>query len=207
MSKLPEIRIYFADLLQMGESQKLATGEKMATYEQYEEWTAAYRKEWKKHEAKILPAMQNVLGLEFHHNTLDVACAPFFIPKSWPLIIGFTREPDFFVDTVTHELAHVLLTDNNIMSILDPNRSRDLVKPWEKMFGDNHDFTCLVHIPVHAMLKYIYLDILKEPKRLKRDIKWSQKHPPYAAAWKYVEDNDYKKILADLKKSYGGMAR
>ncbi len=55
---------------------------------------------------------------------------------------------------------------------------------------------------VHSGLKEIYLDVLKEPYRLERDIKECQQWPAYKAAWAYVEDNDYKEINKKIKELY-----
>ena len=54
----------------------------------------------------------------------------------------------------------------------------------------------LVHIPVHAILKEIYIDVFNEPKRLKRDIDSSNKNSvkDYIKAWDYVEAENYKEI-------------
>ena len=79
-----------------------------------------------------------------------------------------------------------------------------LTDEWQKLFGKNHTFGTLVHIPVHAVHKAIYLDILKEPKRLKRDIVENNKYnaTDYINAWDYVEKHGYKEIIKQLQKSY-----
>ena len=202
----PEIRINFADLLYFNESQTLAGKEKLDSYEQYEKWTEAYRREWLKYETKIVIALQEVLNLQFYKPVIDVSCAPYFIPKSDPLIMNFRNRPDQFIDVLMHELCHVLLTDNNIVQINNhTEQSVNLAKVWEGLFGKEHDFGTLVHIPVHALSKYIYLDILKEPSRLKRDIesvKTYEGSEVYVAAWDYVDKQGYKEIIDKLKHSY-----
>lgn len=62
----------------------------------------------------------------------------------------------------------------------------------------------LVHIPVHAVHQAIYLNVLKEPERLRRDIARNKRHhaTPYIAAWEYIEANGYKDIIKQLRKSY-----
>ena len=209
--RLPEIRISFADLLYFNESQTLAGEDKLDTYEQYEEWTEAYRKEWRKYETKIITALQEVLGVQFYKPVIDVSCAPYFIPKSDPLIMNFRNEPDQFVDVLMHELCHVLLTDNNVLQIHNhTKKSVNLARVWEELFGKEHDFGTLVHIPVHALSKYIYLDILKEPSRLKRDIDSVKTYVGseiYTAAWDYVEKHGYELIINKLKVSYKELSR
>lgn len=201
--KLPEVRINFAWLLFNDESQWLAGDRKLENFSKYEEWTVDYRKEWRKHEQKILTALQTALGVEFYKSVIDVSCAPYFVTKSDPLVVNFLNEPDQFVDVLTHELCHVLLTDNNKLQLRGDKPSIDLAKTWYTLFGKNHDFKALVHIPVHALSKYIYLEILKEPSRLDRDIESILDfNTAYLEAWRYVNKNNYKKIISDLKKSY-----
>lgn len=203
----PEVRINFSWLLFYDEVQKLKGDYKLESHEQFEEWTTNYRQAWRKREAKILPALQDCLGVTFYKPVIDVALAPFFRCKSDPLIINFRNEPDQFVDVLTHELCHVLLTDNNKLQLGNDETPIDLEQAWQGLFGKEHDFHTLVHIPVHAICKYIYLDILKEPQRLSRDMDTVKTYAkagdnPYTKAWEYVEKHDYKQLIADLKQSY-----
>jgi len=204
MSKIPEIRIYFAWLLEE-EGHKLAPHLPKKSANQYQQWAKNYSQAWSKHESKILPALQDALGVHFYKTVIDVPCAPNFIPKSDPLIMNFRGHPDEFVDVLTHELCHVLLTDNNKIQINGKDIKNRLGDVWVELFG-SHDFNTLVHIPVQALMKHIYLDVLNEPKRLERDIDDSKKYGlAYIDSWQYVQDGDYKEIIAKLKKSYAEM--
>jgi hypothetical protein len=199
--KTPQIRILFSYLLYYGESQLLAKShnrEVEISYEECVDLTEKYKKSWSEKEAMILEGMQNIFGLTFYKPIIDAHLAPVFIPKSEPLILNFRRDPDEFIDLLSHELLHNLFTDNQYVQ---HHIYTDLLKVWKKLFGDR-DNVELVHIPVHAGLKAIYLDVLKEPYRLERDIKECQQWPSYKAAWEYVDKNDYKKIIRDFKKSY-----
>jgi hypothetical protein len=60
---------------------------------------------------------------------------------------------------------------------------------------------------VHAVSKYIYLDVLKNPARFERDMKEVKDDAPYVAAWKYVNSNDYMQIIEQLKKDYQDLAK
>ena len=113
------------------------------------------------------------------------------------------QEPDLFIDTLTHELTHRLLTDNTTI----PHETLLLV-PWQSLFGKNHNFNMLVHIPVHAVHKAIYLDVLNEPMRLERDIANNKMYEAkdYVDAWNYVERHGYEEIISKLKKSYKDLA-
>lgn len=208
MSDIPEIRIYYSYLLAGFESQILAEklDLKMDSEEQFITWAGNYRKEWSKYEGEIIPALQKALGLGYYKKVIDVNVAPFFRPKSDPLIMNFKNLPDKFVDELTHELCHVLLTDNTKNQDHSYKKRVNLLDVWEGLFG-RHEIGMLVHIPVQALMQHIYLDVLKEPSRLERDKKDSQKygHGEYTSAWDYVEKHGYKEIIAKLKKSYAEM--
>lgn len=197
----PQIRILFSDLLYFGESDALAAFHKTKlkySVEESREKTRLYQEAWEQKEEVILKAMQKMFGLEFYKPIIDVTLAPMFVPKSKPLIISFRTEPDQFVDVLTHELLHNLFTDNQYVQ---HHIYTDLVSRWTKLFGERNRVE-LVHIPVHAGLKAIFLDVLKEPYRLERDIKDVSTIPAYKAAWEYVEQNDYKEIIKKFKDSY-----
>ena len=199
--KTPEIRILFSELLYYGESQQLADFHKtkiQVSFEDCLQKTNEYRQAWELREETILTGMQKIFGLRFYKPIIDVSLAPAFVPKSKPLIINFRSESDQFVDILTHELLHNLFTDNQYVQ---HHIYTDLISRWTELFG-KRDRVELVHIPVHAGLKAIYLDVLKEPYRLKRDIKDCQQWEAYKAAWEYVEQHDYKKIIEDFKNSY-----
>ncbi len=210
--KNPEIRINFADLLYWGESQALnkaysGAGEKIISESEAIKKTEAYRQAWRLHEDKILSAMQEILGLQFYRRVIDVNLAPGFVSKSEPLIINFRHSPDQFVDVLTHELFHVLLTDNTKISTR--TQKTDLISVWENLFGSNHSLMTLVHIPVHAGCKYIFTDILNEPERAQMDIDdiktWAKHGKDYLESWDYVNTHDYKKILSDLEATYDNL--
>ena len=204
--KNPEIRIYFANLLYELESKRLAGDVPLRDVKQYMGWTEAYKKEWSKYEAKIVPALQKAVGVSFYRPVIDVACAPFFRCRSTPLIMSFRFEPPVFVEVLQHELTHVLFTDNNKVSIIGDSPKLDLMKEWTKLFG-KHPTTVLNHIGVHAMSEHIYLDVLKQPERLDAEIARIKKDKAvdYQKSWEYVKKTGYKKILNQLKEMYDGV--
>ena len=203
LDELPVIRIKDAWLLRENASKHLhelwGKDKKLADDKWMEKRVADYQKAWKPVEQKILMGMTEKLGLSFRQNIIDVSIAPWFNAFSDPMVIGVMQEPDVFVDTLTHELLHRLLTDNTAI----PHETQ-LLAEWQKLFGKNHTFGTVVHIPVHAVHKAIYLDVLKDPKRLERDIANNKQYEAtdYIAAWDYVEKHDYKEIIKKLQKSY-----
>ena len=160
----------------------------------------AYRAAWLPYEDMILQHMTEVVNLSFRQNMIDVYISPHFNAFSDPLVVGLRFEPDLFVDILTHELLHRLLTDN-----LSMPAGRRLGGLWRELFGQDHTATTLYHIPVHALHKSIYLDALKAPQRLQRDIDRCQAHGnlDYVKAWEYVERVGYQEIIRQLKQSYG----
>ena len=202
-NEMPTIRIKNGWLLREKASKHLhelwGEGKEFADDEWLDKKVASYRGAWKPFEEKTLQGMTELLGLTFRQNIIDVHIAPWFHAFSDPMVIGVTLEPDIFVDTLTHELLHRLLTDNTSAA-----HDAGLAANWRKLFGDDHSFTTLVHIPVHAAHKALYLDVLNEPKRLKRDIANNEQSgaSDYTKAWEYVEKEGYKEIINKLKKSY-----
>ncbi|CAN5641792.1 hypothetical protein BH23PAT2_BH23PAT2_07320 [soil metagenome] len=203
LHELPIIRINDAWLLRDNASKHLnklyGEGEPLRSDEEYEEITNAYRDAWRPFEKKILSGMRDVIGLQFRQNIIDVYIAPWFNAFSDPMIIGVRSEPDAFVDILTHELLHRLLTDNTTV----PHNTRFFTE-WKKLYGKQHSFNATVHIPVHAVHKAIYIDILKAPERLKRDVAFVKKYDAkdYLKAWDYVEKKGYKEIITELKQWY-----
>lgn len=202
-NSIPLIRIKDAWLLRDNASVHLnelwGDGEPLRSDEEYEEIVKSYKEAWKPYEQKILHGMCELLDLEFKQNIIDVFIAPWFHAFSDPLVIGVTFKPDRFIDILTHELLHRLLTDNTAVP------SNHLLRnDWKNLFGEEHSFVTLIHIPVHAMLKAIMLDTLQEPTRLKRDIAIQKKggHTAYIDAWEYVQNHDYRQIIEDLKDQY-----
>ena len=57
------------------------------------------------------------------------------------------------------------------------------------------------HVVVHSVLKYIYLDILRDKERLERNINNSKKHSTndYIRAWEIVEKDGYIEIIKKFK--------
>lgn len=206
MAKIPEIRFKYGWLVSNTASgvlnEKWGDGTPLRTFDEYHDIAKKYEKWWQPHNKKVLSAMTDLLGLEFRQEIIDVYVVPWFYPISDPMILGpaFENE-DQVVNVLTHELLHRLLTDNTVTSY-----EHDFLKDWQKLFGE-HDFNTLVHIPVHAAMKKIYLESIKRPDLLELDRKAVKDNKPYADAWKYVDEQGHEEILeklAALQKKYKG---
>jgi hypothetical protein len=195
---IPEIRIKYAWLL-AGEAsvvmnEKYGDGTPLRSHEEYEEIVEKYRTWWQQHNDKVLHGLCDIVNLEFRQNIIDINVAPWFSPISDPMVIGPAfKSEDALVNTITHELIHRLITDNTSVKY-----DHDFLADWRKLFGESHEWNTLVHIPVHAVMKKLYLDVIDRPDLLKLDIEDLKANPPYAAAWAYVEDGDYAGIVNSL---------
>ena len=202
LNEIPAIRIKNARFLKPNVYEHLDQpqdrGQAIVDDEAIEQKIETYKVAWLPYENQILQHMTEAVNLSFRQNIIDVYIAPYFNAFSDPLVIGIRFKPDLFVDILTHELLHRLLTDNQ--SALPGNK---VVDEWRKLFG-NHPPVTLNHIPVHAIHKSIYLDLLKVPQRLQRDITHCQTHgaTDYVKAWEYVEEAGYQEVIEQLKKSY-----
>lgn len=198
----PQIRIKDAWLLRQNVSAHLHTmwakdGEELADDSDMKQVVARYKKAWEPYEKRVIHGMCEVLGLEFRQNTIDVYIAPWFYAFSDPMIVGVTYAPDRFVEVLAHEIIHRLLTDN-----VQTEHGTMYANEWKKLFGYDHTFKTIVHIPVHAVLQAIFDDVLHEPARTKNDRKLCRERPDYDAAWACVEKNGYRTIIKQLQQSY-----
>lgn len=206
MGRLPEIRIKDGFLLRENASKYLhelwGKNEDLASDDDMQKIVESYRLEWQKYEAKILQYVVDTLGVEFYKDVIDVYIAPWFHAFSDPLVIGVIHTPDEFVDQLTHELLHVILTDNECKSI--DSKGSQVGDEWRDLFGNTHSFTTLIHIPVHALQESIYLNVFKDSKRKGRELKAlrTNKAKDYLYAWDYVQTEGYQEIIRKLKTTY-----
>ena len=194
---LPEIRIKYAWLL----AEKTATpmldyydkGSNLRSFEEYEVIAAQYQEWWRPYEHKVLTALCDATGLRYKPNVIDVYVAPFFYAFSDPLVLGVKFDSQQkLVCNLTHELTHRLLMDNTTH---DDNKTID---EWTHAFGER-DFVELVHIPVHALMHYVFIDVLDEPALLECEVLGTE---PYKNSWEYVQTHDYDKIIKQLQQIY-----
>lgn len=208
---IPEIRINFSWLLYHDVSAKLAEyeGWELPSVDDCEKWTNNYRHEWTKISDKVLTAMQDISGLQFKNSVYDVSTVPGVIAKSDPLVINFKDYPKETMSTLIHELIHVLLTDNTVLSLKGDERDFRLADEWEKLFGFGDDFDALVHVPVHAIHRKIYETVLNNPKMVDADREEMNQNnaESYIKSWEYVKNEGADVIIEKLKNSYAEIAK
>jgi len=160
--------------------------------EEIEKRIRDYKRKWSEYEKQIMEGMCEVLGLKFRRNTIDVYIVS-GNPRqlSDPIVIKSGFKADQFVDSLAHELIHKLFEDN---------AKKFPISILEEMFP-KETVTARNHIVTYSVLKYIYLDILKDNSRLERDIKNATKHATedYSRAWKLVEEGGYIELIKKLK--------
>lgn len=152
-----------------------------------------YRRAWKRKERPLLQGMQKVLNMGFAHNRIDVYIVGRGQSVSNPVVISGRREPDEFVDVLTHELIHRLLAENR--------EGSDVLQTVNRNFKDESHST-KIHIAVHAVHSFLYLDVLNTPYRLQRDVEQCKALPPaYSRSWQIVQEAGYKRIIDLLRKT------
>ena len=197
--KIPEIRFENGWLLTNAfmayrEEIKRFKGSRAPTFAKMARLIKDREKEWKKVGRKILRAMQRIAGLNFYQNLIDV-----YFVYGWraafsnPMVLSMRYQGEEFIDILTHELLHRLLTDNI--------QGKDGGLWLAKIYPGAKDIKVACHVLVHAIHKEIYLTVLKRPDRLKYDVNKCQDWPAYKRAWQIVTTHGHLNIIDRFKKS------
>ena len=202
MRRNPEIRIQYARLLDKffkqlfslaQEQKQIADDQTYNSPEQIVEKIGAFKEAWSKRQA-VLSFMQKTLELDFYQPVIDVNVVGWIKHAiSAPIVISSTKEVADFTDSLTHELLHRLISDNQ-----QKIRIRDILQSW---FPDE-TILCRNHVIVHALLKKIYLEFLDEPERLAVNRARDKKAPDYMRAWGLVEEIGEAAIIEKFKQKY-----
>lgn len=154
----------------------------------------AQRVAWAKDADVILRGLQELLELTFFENLIKVYVVPAHKGAfSDPIVMSSLIAPEQFPDILTHELIHRLSVFNR--------ENCDVSHAIRQVLPNITDQKVYVHVFVHAFHKAIYLDILRDEKRLQRDIETSAA-PAYQEAWNIVEERGYKELMSEFKKYY-----
>jgi hypothetical protein len=205
---IPEIRIQSSMLIFESismDERKLWSNkfhQESMSFAEIKDYTIQLQTAWDKYGKSVLLAMCELYGVEFKKNIIDVYVTQWNGSISNPLILNPSRPPEIQIETIMHELLHILFTDNTSFSMHDRNQDHKIIDDWRSLFGGDLEWKTLVHIPVHAGLKALFLDVLDEPRRLERDKLRHEHNPVYNKSWEYVESNNHRNINAQLKKLY-----
>lgn len=160
---------------------------------------AAQKEAWLPFEERIVNGIQEVLGVTFSENRIPVYIVPAHEGAfSDPLVMSSLVPPDEFVDILAHELIHRLVLCN--AEHIPYRKAIAAVLPCvDKPPVFNHVF-------VHAVHSALYLDVLKAPERLLRDIRSCDAWPAYKRAWEIVQERGYKELIRDFKKAFADLS-
>jgi hypothetical protein len=181
---LPSIRIKHGWLVDLKLQQVVQKYNQDCIFEPNEEILQKieqYRNTWKKEETTILKNVCDVLGLKFARPIIDVYIVTALSGAiSDPLIISSKTDLRIFNDMLTHEILHVLLTDNV--------QQMPVASIWSEMFPNENKRTQ-------------NLEVLKNKERLEADIERCRKFDIAFTlrAWEVVEKMGYKRIIEEFQ--------
>lgn len=156
-------------------------------------------KSWKENERDILEELSKITSLSWKSESITCYVVKrCFMPSAFsdPLTISVLthKKEDEFVDVLTHELIHRLLTEPGRMKELEDHKKLKEEKYPEESFKTK------IHITVHAIHKHVYLKFFNKD-RLKRDMEKMRRIEDYRRAWDIVEREGHEKIIEDLRES------
>lgn len=146
-----------------------------------------YQKAWDEVEDLVLYGVTNFTGLEFDEKEVSVYVVGFGRAHSDPLVIPSNFNSDEFVNVLVHELIHRLFSFNN------RGIDEDILSP--KLFPNENEPTA-IHTVLHSVLKYVYIDILKNPERLEWELKRAE--GDYKKSWEIVNKKGYLNIINEF---------
>ena len=164
-----------------------------------EEFIEKVEKDWRKIEKKILRYIANITNIKWKTTLIKcyVLRKCYFLGISDPLTIAIEVmkskykkiNKSKFIDVLIHEVIHNLL--------LESNDFERYYKKLKKRYTKASNRT-LIHIPVHAIHKAVYLKYFNEG-RLNRDIISCSRRKDYAKAWNIVNKEGYENIIKDIR--------
>ncbi len=165
--------------------------EKYPSIDTIEKYISKIKPLWKEHEKKILIGLSKITGLKWKEERIICYIIGYGRCFSDPLTVKLFKNKNDFIDTLTHELIHQIQFQND----------NKLKKWWKFVYKRYRKESRLTknHILLHAIHSRLMLDLFGE-KRLKREIKNSQKFPDYKRSWDIVEKEGYENIIKEFKK-------
>jgi hypothetical protein len=184
------VRIYLEQLLGKKIDERLD-----AELRKYPEIYSSY---WSKYSVKIPKKLSEISGLAWKE--ASVAC--YLVGKhrsfSDPLSITTYEKEGPFLDTLTHELIHRLVYQNQ----------ERLPGFWNWLKQKHPDATQLTlnHVPVFAVQKALYIDVFGENGAELQRIKPVSIKDDYSLAWEIVDKESYVEIIKMMKNSQSEQA-
>lgn len=152
-----------------------------------------YQKAWDKISPRVIPGLEQVTGLNFLHNVIDVYIVDPTAQQNIcaPLIISGGYQPREFVYILVHEITHKLLRDNK--------QGVDWHEIANEIFLKREDAEVKEHIITHAVLEALYTDVIHNVDHVIYDIRYRKSSPSHCRAWEIVTEKGYKEVLAKVK--------
>ena len=163
--------------------------------EDVEKQVQKYKTLWAEKEDLILKSLTDILELHFLENYI---CAYIISGQkggmSDPIIISANTKEERFVDVLTHELIHRLLSYHA--------EEIDTRKITTTLFGHFPSMKTTAHIMVNAVEEYLYREVLHDEEMLRWNINYMQPYPALKASWDYVQEKGYRELLEVYKSHY-----
>jgi hypothetical protein len=144
-----------------------------------------FQKTWSETEDLFFNFIEQYTKLQFQRNVIDCfIVSAISRDMSSPLIIRSRYDETEFIDSLIHELLHILLVDNNVSRF-----------KYNKEISERTSN----HINIFALLSCFYLKALKDENRLEKiKEKADDNNPDYKKAWEIVEEIGFEKVLENL---------
>ena len=146
---------------------------------------------WTKIETKILTEISKVTKLEWQETEIKCYLVGTYssIPFSSPLTINKRQNIDEFIDTLIHELIHIILErkDYSLWSYWD------YIYKKHKKENDNS----VGHLIVHAVHKHILLKYF-DKKRFEKEINSLKNLKSYRRSWEIVNKGGHENIIKEF---------
>lgn len=198
----PTVRIQYAKLLDpvfralFLAKQELGKIDSLAHYPAPEATTSAvesFQAAWVERES-TLPYLESLLGLHYAQTSLDAyVVGEMKGGISSPIVIGSNRSPEAFVDALTHELVHVLISDN---------RERLALPAIFDKFFPHEPHSTKVHALIFAVMTKLLGEHLQQPVRLAACRKLDEAASEYLRAWSLVDQFGPDQVIESFRSYY-----
>lgn len=147
---------------------------------------------WRRQEKKITKEIAKVTGFGWKRSKITCYVVGGCRPFSDPLTLRPYKNPNDFVDLLTHELIHEIFSQNK-----NSKRYRRAERYVERKYKNESERT-RDHILLHAVHAQIYIDLFGE-ERMKRDMALVKSFKDYRRSWGIVTRDGYKNLINKMK--------
>ncbi|TAK57492.1 hypothetical protein EPO17_01815 [Patescibacteria group bacterium] len=150
---------------------------------------------WLQHSGTILGGIATILKLQWYTPQIKCYILNAVIGHSFsdPLTVQYFKTPEEYIHTLTHELIHCILIENQNQSIIK--------KSWENLIAEykSESRVTRVHIIVHAVHEIILKKLF--PEQLEKE-KVKVDNPHYIKSWEIVDRVGAEKVVEKFIKAY-----